>query len=70
MRARCCKAACARDWSALLRDLPPGCDPCGEHGEFHTLVHAGPMLAAPLSIDTGETVLRDGRFVYTDFVLS
>jgi uncharacterized protein (TIGR00290 family) len=55
---------------ALLRDLPPGCDPCGEHGEFHTLVHAGPMLAAPLSIDTGETVLRDGRFVYTDFVLS
>ena len=54
---------------ALLRDLPSGCDPCGENGEFHTLVHAGPMFAAPLSIETGETVLRDGRFAYTDFVL-
>lgn len=54
---------------ALLRDLPPGCDPCGENGEFHTLVHAGPMFAAPLSIATGETVLRDERFAYTDFLL-
>lgn len=54
---------------ALLRDLPPGCDPCGENGEFHTLVHAGPMFAGPLSIATGETVLRDGRFAYTDFFL-
>lgn len=54
---------------ALLRDLPAGCDPCGENGEFHTLVHAGPMFAVPLSIATGETVLRDGRFAYTDFVL-
>lgn len=54
---------------ALLRDLPPGCDPCGENGEFHTLVHAGPMFAAPLSIGTGETVLRDERFAYTDFLL-
>jgi diphthamide synthase (EF-2-diphthine--ammonia ligase) len=55
--------------AALLRDLPPGCDPCGENGEFHTLVHAGPMFAAPLPIETGETVLRDGRFAYTDFLL-
>lgn len=54
---------------ALLRDLPPGCDPCGENGEFHTLVHAGPMFAAPLPITAGETVLRDGRFAYTDFIL-
>lgn len=54
---------------ALLRDLPPGCDPCGENGEFHTLVHAGPMFAAPLSIAIGETVLRDERFAYTDFLL-
>jgi uncharacterized protein (TIGR00290 family) len=55
--------------AALLRDLPPGCDPCGENGEFHTLVHAGPMFAAPLPIAAGESVLRDERFVYTDFVL-
>jgi uncharacterized protein (TIGR00290 family) len=59
-----------RDFDAvLLRDLPPGCDPCGENGEFHTLVHAGPMFAAPLSIAAGDTVLRDERFAYTDFFL-
>ncbi|MFZ5636488.1 MAG: ATP-binding protein [Pseudomonadota bacterium] len=54
---------------ALLRDLPSSCDPCGENGEFHTLVHAGPMFAAPLPIAAGDTVLRDARFAYTDFVL-
>lgn len=54
---------------ALLRDLPAACDPCGENGEFHTLVHAGPMFAAPIAVSTGETVLRDGRFAYTDFAL-
>lgn len=53
---------------ALLAALPPGCDPCGERGEFHTLAHAGPMFAAPLDIVRGETVLRDGRFAYTDFL--
>lgn len=28
----------------LLRDLPEHVDPCGERGEFHTLVTGGPML--------------------------
>ncbi|MGQ4582862.1 Dph6-related ATP pyrophosphatase [Lysobacter sp. F60174L2] len=55
---------------ALLAELPPGCDPCGENGEFHTLVHAGPMFERPLRIERGETVLRDGRFAFTDFVLA
>lgn len=55
---------------ALLRDLPPDCDPCGERGEFHTLVHAGPMFAAPLSVLRGEAVLREERFAYTDFALA
>ncbi len=54
---------------ALLDALPASCDPCGENGEFHTLVHAGPMFAAPLPVARGETVLRDGRFAYTDFEL-
>lgn len=59
-----------RDFDAALLDtLPASCDPCGENGEFHTLVHAGPMFAAPLPVARGETVLRDGRFAYTDFVL-
>lgn len=52
--------------TALLDDLPAGVDPCGENGEFHTCVHAGPMFTAPLSLQCGKTVLRDGRFLYTD----
>jgi uncharacterized protein (TIGR00290 family) len=51
---------------ALLRDLPPETDPCGERGEFHTCVYAGPMFTAPLQIDAGEVVNRDG-FVFADF---
>ncbi len=46
--------------SDLLRDLPPGADPCGERGEFHTCVYAGPMFSAPLELATGEVVTRDG----------
>ncbi|WP_372016691.1 Dph6-related ATP pyrophosphatase [Pseudoxanthomonas sp. 10H] len=52
---------------ALLEALPAGVDPCGENGEFHTCVWAGPMFAAPLQLRRGDTVLRDGRFAYTDF---
>jgi uncharacterized protein (TIGR00290 family) len=51
----------------LLADLPAACDPCGERGEFHTLVHAGPMFAQPIAVTRGASVLRDGRFAYTDF---
>jgi uncharacterized protein (TIGR00290 family) len=54
----------------LLDALPARVDPCGEHGEFHTCVRDGPMFATPLSIERGETVLRDGRFAYTDFLLT
>lgn len=56
--------------AALLAKLPAGCDPCGENGEFHTLVHDGPMFGRPLAVHRGESVLRDGRFAYTDFLLS
>jgi uncharacterized protein (TIGR00290 family) len=52
--------------AALLDDLPAGVDPCGERGEFHTCVHAGPMFAHPLAVRTGERVLREERFTYTD----
>ncbi len=54
--------------ASLLRDLPAVADPCGERGEFHTCVYAGPMFTAPLAIETGEIVKRD-RFVYADFQL-
>jgi uncharacterized protein (TIGR00290 family) len=51
---------------ALLRDLPAEADPCGERGEFHTCVYAGPMFSAPLPLENGEIVDRDG-FAFTDF---
>jgi uncharacterized protein (TIGR00290 family) len=50
----------------LLADLPAAVDPCGERGEFHTCVHAGPMLRHPLALRAGERVLRDERFAYVD----
>jgi uncharacterized protein (TIGR00290 family) len=49
----------------LLDDLPAGVDPCGENGEFHTFVYAGPILPEPIVVEVGETVERDG-FVFTD----
>ena len=54
---------------ALLRELPDSVGPCGENGEFHTCVSAGPMFDKPIALEQGETVLRDGRFAYTDFSL-
>ena len=44
----------------LLRDLPPGVDPCGENGEFHSFVYGGPMFDREIPIVTGERVQRDG----------
>lgn len=54
---------------AFLDDLPAGIDPCGENGEFHTCVAAGPMFSHPLSIRPGEIVTRDG-FVFADLIIS
>jgi uncharacterized protein (TIGR00290 family) len=52
----------------FLADLPPGVDPCGENGEFHTCVAAGPMFSHALPIKPGEAVERDG-FVFADLIL-
>jgi uncharacterized protein (TIGR00290 family) len=52
----------------LLRDLPAGVDPCGENGEFHTFVSAGPIFSAPVGTRHGKTVERDG-FVFHDLLL-
>jgi uncharacterized protein (TIGR00290 family) len=49
----------------LIKDLPPGVDPCGENGEFHTFVYDAPVFSAPIAIQTGEVVERDG-FVFAD----
>ena len=53
----------------LLTDLPATVDPCGERGEFHTCVYAGPIFRNPLTLHRGERVLRDGRFRYCDVLL-
>ena len=52
---------------ALLADLPAGVDPCGEDGEFHSFVHAGPVFSRPIGVELGERVARDG-FVFQDVV--
>jgi uncharacterized protein (TIGR00290 family) len=51
--------------SALLAELPPGVDPCGERGEFHTFCFAGPMFRHEIPIETGVIVERDG-FMFAD----
>ena len=48
----------------LLADLPASVDPCGENGEFHTFVHAGPIFSEPIMYETGEVVKREG-FVFS-----
>jgi len=52
---------------ALLGELPVGVDPCGENGEFHTCVFAGPMFVRPIDVRVGEVTDRDG-FVFADLL--
>jgi uncharacterized protein (TIGR00290 family) len=54
---------------ALLKDLPADVDPCGERGEFHSFVYAGPMFSGSLAVSVGATVVRD-QFVFADLVMS
>ena len=49
----------------FLADLPAAVDPCGERGEFHTFVWDAPGFSAPIPIEVGEVVERDG-FVFCD----
>jgi uncharacterized protein (TIGR00290 family) len=51
----------------LLDELPAGVDPCGERGEFHTCVVAGPMFSLRIEVSVGDTVERDG-FIFTDLL--
>jgi uncharacterized protein (TIGR00290 family) len=50
---------------ALLADLPPSVDPCGENGEFHSFAWDGPMFGRPVPVTPGVVVERDG-FVFAD----
>jgi uncharacterized protein (TIGR00290 family) len=53
---------------ALLTDLPANADPCGEKGEFHTFVTAGPMLSWNIPVKAGEVVEREG-FAFADLMM-
>jgi uncharacterized protein (TIGR00290 family) len=53
---------------SLLRDLPEDVDPCGENGEFHTLVFDGPIFPQPIPVDVGAVVRRAG-FVFCDVLM-
>jgi len=51
----------------LLAQLPADVDPCGENGEFHTFVWSSPDFRAPIPVEVGELVERDG-FIFADLV--
>jgi uncharacterized protein (TIGR00290 family) len=58
-----------RKWDAqLIAELPPGVDPCGGNGEFHTIVTGGPMFRARLRVTAGRPVDR-APLVYVRFRL-
>ncbi len=52
---------------ALLGEFPEGVDPCGENGEFHTFVWAGPVFREPVEFSLGE-IRKDGQFCFRDLV--
>jgi uncharacterized protein (TIGR00290 family) len=55
--------------AAFLDDLPPGIDPCGENGEFHSFVSSGPCFGRPVQCRVGEHVRREG-FAFADLAPS
>jgi uncharacterized protein (TIGR00290 family) len=64
------KEFAGREFDAeFLGDLPAGVDPCGENGEFHSFVYAGPMFREAIPVASGEVVERDG-FVFADVLLA
>jgi len=53
--------------ASFFRDLPADVDPCGENGEFHTFVFAGPIFRHPIPVQTGAIVERDS-FIFCDIL--
>ena len=52
----------------FLTELPAAVDPCGENGEYHSFVYAGPIFKESVTFTPGEVVLRENRFTYCDLV--
>jgi diphthamide synthase (EF-2-diphthine--ammonia ligase) len=60
---------CGRDYdAALMAQLPKTVDSCGENGEFHTFVYAGPIFKEEIAFTRGETILRDNRYYFCDLI--
>jgi diphthamide synthase (EF-2-diphthine--ammonia ligase) len=55
--------------ASLLAVLPASADPCGERGEFHTFVRDAPNFSAPIAVEHGERVEREG-FWFADLLPS
>jgi len=51
----------------FLDQLPPGVDPCGENGEFHSFVYDGPLFQQAVGCTIGEVVARDS-FYFCDLM--
>jgi uncharacterized protein (TIGR00290 family) len=49
----------------FLSSLPPGIDPCGENGEFHTFAYDAPFFSSAIGVKVGERLERDG-FAFAD----
>jgi uncharacterized protein (TIGR00290 family) len=57
---------CGREFDeSFLSNIPATVDPCGENGEFHTFVYAGPIFEKEIEVRKGEVVVRDG-FYFSD----
>ncbi|MDZ4684373.1 MAG: hypothetical protein SH850_04735 [Planctomycetaceae bacterium] len=46
--------------AGFLADLPAGVDPCGENGEFHTFVTAGPVLSQAIEVEATAVTQSQG----------
>lgn len=53
---------------AFLSALPPGADPCGENGEFHTFVFDGPIFRESIRYTVGEVFPERDHFWFCDLV--
>jgi uncharacterized protein (TIGR00290 family) len=60
---------CGREYDdGFLSELPGNVDPCGENGEFHSFVYAGPIFKDDVPFTKGEIVVRDGQFYFCDLL--
>lgn len=51
---------------SFVESLPPGVDPCGENGEFHTFLFDGPMFKLPVDWTLGKVIERSYDYQVRD----